>query len=356
MNLTDENLINLESLRRSIQNKEAYHPLYVKIKLVYTCNLRCVMCKHWRESRPSPLSGDRFKELIAELAQMGCYKIHFTGGEPLLRRDAVDLVAFANERGIRVTMTTNGTLVTKELVRSLIQAGLRGVNISIDSPDRKIHESIRGVKGSWKKATRVVQYFRRYAEKGKINVRVNTVVSRLNYHSLTSMPDFAFQLGADSLNLIGIDDHWTDNLRMRSRDVAFYNQRIAPEIANRGLELGLFTTEDQAYPFGHSHETNVYARKGEYAFGWYQEHPCYVPWFHSLIDFDGLVYICCSTREQTPSLGNLNLNSFSEIWNGPVYHYIRERMQPPRMKQCRRCDDFLTENKVLFNMLNPDEK
>ena len=134
-------------LRAAVLHARAYKPLYVKIKVNYGCNLRCEMCKHWRETRETPISMDRFREIITELGELGCQKIHFSGGEPMLRPRLPDLVEHATQLGMRVTLTTNGTLVDKVKAKRFIEAGLRGVNVSIDSPIRKMHEKGRAVCG-----------------------------------------------------------------------------------------------------------------------------------------------------------------------------------------------------------------
>jgi MoaA/NifB/PqqE/SkfB family radical SAM enzyme len=247
-------------------------------------------------------------------------------------------------------MTTNGTLVTKDLAKRLAQAGLRGVNLSLDSPDRKIHDHVRGERGAWKKTVRAVEHFRRAARKGKLAVRLNTVVNRHNYASLAPLPDLAHSLGVDALNLIPVDDHCDEALSLRRRDIADYNQRIAPALAARALELGLMTRPAQAYPFGLSPAQTARARRGHYALGWYDRHPCFAPWTHSLIDFNGLVYVCCMTREQIPPIGDLKTASFTEVWNGPGYAAIRRLMHPPALAPCRRCDDFLDENRGLLEI------
>ena len=76
-----------------------------------------------------------------------------------------------------------------------------------------------------------------------------------------------------------------------------------------------------------------------------------MPWTHSLIDFNGLVYVCCMTREQIQPLGDLKQSSFREIWTGASYQAIRQMMHPPMLKPCRRCDDFLEENKRLLEVV-----
>ena len=340
-----------EQLLGAVLHWRAYKPLYVKIKVNYGCNLQCEMCNHWRETREPPVSMDRFKEVITELAELGCQKIHLSGGEPMLRPQLPELVAHASGLGLRVTLTTNGTLVDKEKAKALILAGLRGVNISIDSPIRKVHEKVRGVDGSFKAATKAVSLFSKYARKGKISVRINTVVSRENYFSLATLSDLAGELGADGINLIPVDDHCGEHLAMRKKDIALFNEEVAPRIEERARELGVNIADEDAFPFGRASSEVRMGRVGRYAFGYYAQRPCYAPWTHSLVDFNGLVYVCCMTREQIPPLGDLKKQSFKEIWEGAAYRVVRQKMHPPSLKPCQRCDDFIDENKKIWETI-----
>ncbi len=342
-----------DELQKAVLNARAYKPLYVKIKINYGCNLKCQMCKHWRETRETPISMQRFKETITDLAELGCKKIHFSGGEPMLRPQLPELVAHATSLGMRVTLTTNGTLIDKEKAKALIEAGLRGVNVSIDSPIKKIHEKVRGVDGSFKLTTKAVELFHKYAHKGKLTVRINTVVSRENYFSLATLPELAHQLGADGINLIPVDDHCGEHLSMRKKDIALFNEEIAPYIEKRAQELGVNIADEDAFPFGRDENEIRLGRAGRYAFGYYSKHPCFAPWTHSLIDFNGLVYVCCMTREQIPPLGDIRKQSFKEIWEGAAYQAVRLKMHPPSLKPCQRCDDFIVENKKIWETIGP---
>ncbi len=345
-----------DSFGAAVDAGEAYKPLYVKMKLIFGCNLRCEMCNHWRTHRESPLSSERLLEIVDELAGLGCRKIQLSGGEPLLRPVVPELLERATGHGIRVAMTTNGTLVDKAMAKRLVEGGLRSVSISIDGPNRSVHERVRGVEGAFKKTIKAVRYFRRYAHKGKITIRVNTVVSRLNYRTLKGHPDFVKELGADVLNLIPVDDHCGEETLGLSRShIRHFNDEIAPRIAERAVALGLMGQEREAYPFGYTPEEVKRGRKGEYAMGWYDRHPCYAPWTQSLIDFNGKVYVCCMTREQIAPLGDLRESSFTEIWNGGPYGEVRGRMHPPELGPCRKCDDYLDENRALLQ-INSDRK
>ena len=342
-----------EEMRQAILHARPFKPLYVKLKVFYGCNLKCEMCNHWRETREPPLSSTRIREALDELAALGTRKIHISGGEPMLRPQVPDMVEHASSLGIKVTMTTNGTLIDKVRAKRLVEGGLRGVNISIDSPVRKMHEKIRGVEGSFKATIKAVELFRRYKHKGKLNIRINTVVSRTNYQTLVTLPDLAHELGADGINLIPVDDHCGEILSMRKKDIVLFNTEIAPKIAERALALGLIVSEEEAFPFGRTDSEVRLGRAGRYAFGYYEKHPCYAPWTHSLIDFNGNVYVCCMTRERIPPLGNLKERSFREIWESVAYLQIRLRMHPPGLAACKRCDDFVEQNKRIREMIGP---
>src|SRR5918996_2849564 len=342
---------NRDQLRNAVLHAQPFQPLYVKLKVFYGCNLKCEMCNHWRETRELPVSSDRFKEVLSELAGLGTKKIHISGGEPMLRPQVPELVEQGSALGIKVTMTTNGTLIDKAKAKRLVEGGLRGVNIFIDSPIRKMHEKIRGVEGAFKATIKAVELFRRYKHKGKITIRINTVVSRTNYQTLEGLPGLAHELGADGINLIPVDDHCGEILSMRKKDIALFNTEIAPKIAERAMALGLIVSDEDAFPFGRTDSEVRLGRAGRYAFGYYDKHPCYAPWTHSLIDFNGNVYVCCMTRERIPPLGNIKDRSFKDIWEGAAYRQIRLRMHPPSLAACKRCDDFVGENKKIWELI-----
>lgn len=353
MHTIEEIQTHKEELREAVLHARPFKPLYVKMKVFYGCNLKCEMCNHWRDTREPPISSERFGEVLYELAELGTKKIHISGGEPMLRHQVPDLVEKASGLGIKVTMTTNGTLIDKVKAKRLVEGGLRGVNISIDSPIRKMHEKIRGVEGSFKATVKAVELFRRYKYKGKLTIRINTVVSRTNYQTLEGLPDLARELGADGINLIPVDDHCGEILSMRKKDIALFNNEIAPKIAERALELGLIVSDEDAFPFGRTEPEIRLGRAGRYAFGYYDTHPCYAPWTHSLIDFNGNVYVCCMTRERIPPLGNIKNQSFREIWEGATYRQVRLRMHPPSLAACKRCDDFIEQNKNIWETIGP---
>ncbi|XXJ19206.1 12,18-didecarboxysiroheme deacetylase [Desulfovibrio caledoniensis] len=123
------------------------------------CNLKCVHCYAHAvdpSSHEDPISTDKAKEMIDDLAQFGAPVLLFSGGEPLVREDLVDLAKYATAQGMRAVISTNGTLITKSKARELKEVGLSYVGISIDG-NEEVHDKFRGVKGSYKKALQGVE-------------------------------------------------------------------------------------------------------------------------------------------------------------------------------------------------------
>ena len=341
----DEVAAEAEGFREAYERGLGFRPLYVKIKLLYGCNLRCQMCNHWRDARPRQLTTERLKEALDELAGLGCRKVHFTGGEPALRPDLEDLVVHAASRGIRPTLTSNGTLFTRERARRIVEAGLRGINVSIDSPVAAVHDEIRGVPGSFAAAIEGLKNLNKEKRHGKLAIALNTVVTRINYTTLADLPRLALKVGARALRLLPVDDHTGQALRPGPAEIARYNDEVAPVLARRSLAAGLFTSEAEAYPFGRSDTERAAAGQGEYALGYYRQKPCYAPFTHALVDHEGRVFVCCMARGE-PLLGSLQDGNFQKAWEGEAFHHVRLAMKgEAKLPACHRCDDFLEENR-----------
>lgn len=117
------------------------------------CNLKCVHC-YAQAIDPrgtDPISTDKGKEIIDDLAAYGAPVMLFSGGEPLVREDLVELASHATAQGMRAVISTNGTLITKGKARELKDVGLSYVGISLDGAE-EVHDRFRKVKGSYKKA------------------------------------------------------------------------------------------------------------------------------------------------------------------------------------------------------------
>ncbi len=117
------------------------------------CNLKCVHCyaQAVDPDGQDEISTAQAKTLIDDLAAFGAPVMLFSGGEPLVRKDLVELASHATSKGMRAVISTNGTLITKEKARELKEVGLSYVGISLDGGE-EVHDKFRGVPGSYRKA------------------------------------------------------------------------------------------------------------------------------------------------------------------------------------------------------------
>jgi 12,18-didecarboxysiroheme deacetylase len=147
------------------------------------CNLKCVHCYAHavdHSDHQDPISTEKAKEMIDDLAAYGAPVMLFSGGEPLVREDLVELAKYATSKGMRAVISTNGTLITKKKARELKEVGLSYVGISLDGAE-EIHDRFRGVTGSYKKALEGVENCQ--AEGLKVGLRFT-----LNKRNVSEVP------------------------------------------------------------------------------------------------------------------------------------------------------------------------
>ncbi len=117
------------------------------------CNLKCVHCYAHAKDIPfdNELTTEQGMALIDDLAAFGSPVMLFSGGEPLVRKDLPQLAAYAVEKGMRAVISTNGTLITPKMARTLKDIGLSYVGISLDGM-KEINDRFRGVSGAFRSA------------------------------------------------------------------------------------------------------------------------------------------------------------------------------------------------------------
>jgi MoaA/NifB/PqqE/SkfB family radical SAM enzyme len=117
----------LESGKRLLDRKPLQCSLYVTDR----CNLDCAYCTEYDNSRPHPTLDD-LKKWVRKIRELGTMRIALVGGEPLTHPNIVELVRYCRELGFATSLTTNGFLLTRELVQQLEDAGLQVMQISVD--------------------------------------------------------------------------------------------------------------------------------------------------------------------------------------------------------------------------------
>ncbi len=200
--MTLTNLTERAAAERNVNNERMVHadfdmaPFAIAWEVTHACAYACVHCRadaqHQRD--PRELSTAEAKALIERLAAFGNNPILiFTGGDPMMRPDLFELIAYAAERGLRCSLTPTATaLPTVERLEKARDAGIRRVALSLDAPRPEIHDEFRKVKGSWQ---RTMETLHRAHDVG-LSVQVNTTVAKHNVDILHEMVPFIQEVGA----------------------------------------------------------------------------------------------------------------------------------------------------------------
>lgn len=158
------------------------------------CNLACVHCR--ASSLFGPYTGELDTQegtaLIDDIVAVGRPVLILTGGEPLLRDDVFTLARYGTDRGLRVVMATNGTLVTDASTAAMREAGIARVSVSLDGADKDGHDAFRGVPGAFAGAIRGIEILKAAG----IPFQINTTITRINLEQLPRIHDLAVTLGA----------------------------------------------------------------------------------------------------------------------------------------------------------------
>ncbi len=152
------------------------------------CNMHCPHCYAAAIAEPSPsdLSHEEGVELIDQLADAGVRVVIFSGGEPLLRADAIELIAHAKRRGISPQLSTNGVLIDEPVAERLREAGVAYVGVSIDGIE-SFNDAYRGLGGGFAAALRGL----RNAKAAGMKTGLRMTLSQRNVDQLEAMLEVA---------------------------------------------------------------------------------------------------------------------------------------------------------------------
>lgn len=193
-------------IKRYVRPSLHIRPIAAELFLTDNCNLKCISCTCWHENTRDELSTEEWLSVVDQLAQLGFIKLNFTGGEALIRRDAVRIISHARDAGIAdLHVNTNGLLLTPERAEELIEAGVRSFNISIDGPTSEVHDPIRGQEGAYETTIKHLRLLKQRADATSIAVRMNFTVLKDNHHHLPAMASLAKELGVDLYLNLGTD-------------------------------------------------------------------------------------------------------------------------------------------------------
>ncbi len=286
-------------------------PEHVYFSLTNRCNLRCKMCEVSKSSSEEEreLSTGKVKEIILQIRDLGIKHIIFSGGEPLLRKDLVEIVSFAHENNIRmVDLITNGTILDEGITASLIKAGLTHIGVSIDGLSR-VSSSIRGP-GVFEKVVDNIEKLNSYKNKHNTDspsLGINFTIMGENIDDILPMIDLARKLNC---LFISFQPVLFNNTKM------FINKKNALWPCDgrvndyRKVIKEMLKVKKEARKVKIFTDTDVLNSLPDYFLGRRPcaDFKCYEAIKRIVITCEGLLWSCQGI------LGDLNKNTLSQIW------------------------------------------
>jgi AdoMet-dependent heme synthase len=178
------------------------YPFFVQFHLTEKCNLSCLHC-YQNSTSDEMIYEDVIYTINSIASTVHCWashysmdmapSIHFTGGEPLLRKDIFDVLRYARSKGFSTSLLSNGTTINNKIARRLKDVDVRDVQVSVDGLE-EVHDSIRG-SGTFRKALSGILNL---VIEG-IDTNINMTVSSLNYGEIDSLVRLAKELGVNTV-------------------------------------------------------------------------------------------------------------------------------------------------------------
>ncbi|EZQ10693.1 radical SAM protein [Candidatus Acidianus copahuensis] len=169
--------------------------------MTYKCNLNCAHCYiNAGPDKEDIVSTEEGKRIIDQIANIGSPLLIMSGGEPLMRRDFLTLAYYAKSKGLRLALSTNGTLISERIAKELKEIGFMYVGVSLDSPDPAWHDKFRGMKNAFSMTINGI----RNAINAGLDVGLRFTLTRDNIDLLDDYMSLALSLGVSRITFYHI--------------------------------------------------------------------------------------------------------------------------------------------------------
>lgn len=295
-----------------------FSPKWIAWEITRRCNLRCVHCRSSSEmeakGHPDFSTSEAFR-VIDDIASYAKPVVVLSGGEPLIRKDVFEIAQYGTDKGLRMCLATNGTLVNGEICGKIKASGIKIVSLSLDGSEESVHDDFRSQKGAFTGTINAARLFKEYG----IEFIVNSSFTRRNQEEIPKVYRLAKALGATAWYMFMIVP--------TGRGEEIMNELISKEDYEEILDWHYQMEKDEdmmlVRPTCAPHYYRVVLqqskkegekfRKRTLKFSTGGSKGCIAGQLICLIDVDGNVLPCSYFPKPA---GNVRKTSFKEIWEG----------------------------------------
>jgi len=304
-----------------------FTPKWIAWEITRRCNLRCVHCRSSSElevkSHPDFSTEEAFR-VIDDVSGYAKPVIVLSGGEPLLRKDVFEIARYGTDRGLRMCLATNGTLVDEEICKRIKDSGIRIVSLSLDGSEESVHDDFRSQKGAFTGTIHAAELLK----KSGIEFIINSSFTKRNQEEIPKVYRLAKELGATAWymfmivptgrgeeimnELISKEDYeeildWHYQMEKTEKEML-----VRPTCAPHYYRIVLQKSKEEGAKF--ERRTLKFSTGGSKG--------CIAGQLIALIDVDGNVLPCSYFPKPA---GNIRVQSFKDIWeNSELFKELRD--------------------------------
>lgn len=353
-------------------NGKPQPPYTIELIPTNRCNFNCKSC--WRQSISKKevektyneeLSNERLLNLIDEAAEIGVKEITFVGGgEPLCRDITLELMKKIRSYNIEGDLVTNGSLLTKKIIMTLIDIGWTRAKFSIDGSNPKLQDKLRGKKCFRKiiKNITLLSKLKKKLNKDLPKIGFNVVVSNQNYKDLPGILKLAYKTGCNEVLLLPVTVFSEDGRKLKmNKEHMLEFQQIIKDCSPKLKEYGIYSNMEEFLDLRFIEKTNSmhevmmeesekdFARekiiKGHNLIEEFKKDvktsfrfaPCFEPWSHVTIIANGNI-ACCFNDYVWNTKTSIKNYTLKELWYGPYFDIYRKQILTRKLPQaCATC-------------------
>jgi len=335
----------------------------VTIELVPTnrCNFNCPSC--WRQDCSSEdkekkfedeISDERLMKLTDEAASLGVRDIAFVGGgEPLMREITFELIKRIKRHGMEGDLVTNGSLLTEEMIQTLVRIKWDRIKFSVDGSNAKLQDKLRGVKCYEKVMSNIkrLSEFKKIYRSNKPRLSFNTVISSENYKDLPKIIELGKKTGIDEIMLLPLTvfSKEGEKLKMSKKQAIEFQGIIGkclPLLKKYDIASNMenFIVDADYLQKTNAMDEVMMQESGKYSIkdkknklDNFISMPCFEPWTHVTILPNGNIASCFNNYVWETKVSIRN-HSLKELWYGRYFDKFRDEILTGKLsKACATC-------------------
>ena len=304
-----------------------FTPKWIAWEITRRCNLKCIHCRSSSEIEVKEHSDFSKKEAFRIIDDITSYAnpvIVLSGGEPLFRKDVFEIAQYGSEKGLRMCLATNGTLVNDDICGKIKDSGIKIVSLSVDGSEEAVHDNFRNQKGAFAGTINAARLFKKHG----IEFIINSSFTKRNQEEIPKVYKLAKELGATAWymfmlvptgrgeeimsELISKEDYeevleWHYQMEKNEKEML-----VRPTCAPHYYRLVLQKSKEEGSIF--ERRTLKFSTGGAKG--------CIAGQLIALIDVDGNVLPCSYFPK---AAGNIKEQSFKDIWeNSELFKDLRD--------------------------------